>query len=332
MSLTLPEAPGADRAPALGLWSTTDRGRTLAVLIPHKRSERITDVSVSENSRAVQVRITRAALPSADARLVRSIRNVPLDSPLGNRRLTVTWGGEHIPLLRAVPAGNDETHESPSEKAKKELVNLIEKLEPGSALPSERALSEQLEIARMTLRNAVDELTLAGKVSRRRGSGTYVADSKLLCRITPDGVDLDPVAPGAGFGHVHVVRDVVPADDRVAADLDLTPGDLVLHVGRLLLADHRPFGLISRHIPIARLAETPGAPSTMRWFTGRTARAETRMELSTATPPEARMLDLSQVQPMLSWHRTALDGNDVPLERTRVLVRGDRAILDLSGD
>nr|WP_225953824.1 GntR family transcriptional regulator [Kibdelosporangium phytohabitans] len=242
----------------------------------------------------------------------------------------MTWDGEPIPLLQAVPAGVEDGGGSASERAKKELVGLIETLEPGSALPSERALSERLDIARMTLRNAVDELTLAGRVSRRRGSGTYVAESKLLCRITPDGVNLDPVAPGAGFGHVHVVRDVVEADSDVAADLALAPGDLVLHIGRLLLADHRPFGLISRHIPIARLAETPGAPSAMRWFTGRTAREETRIQLSTASPPEARTLDLSQLQPMLAWHKTALDDTGAPLERTRVLVRGDRAILDLS--
>jgi GntR family transcriptional regulator len=33
---------------------------------------------------------------------------------------------------------------------------------------------------------------------------------------------------------------------------------------------------------------------------------------------------------MLAWHRVAVDENEVPLERTRVLARGDRVVLDLS--
>jgi GntR family transcriptional regulator len=317
--------------PALGLWSTAERGRTLVLHLPHKQNDRIADLAVTENSRSVLIDVIRARTATPDRpRLIRSTHTVPLAAPLGNRRLAMTWNGSRIPLLQAVPAGDGEASESAAERAKRQLVSLIDTLEPGSALPSERVLSERLEIARMTLRHAVDELTLAGKVSRRRGSGTYVADSKLLCRITPDGLDLDPASPGAGFGHVHVVRDVVEADEHVAADLAIDPGDLVLHIGRLLLVDHRPFGLVSRHIPIARLAETPGAPSTLRWFTERTSRVDTRIQLSTATPAEARLLELGQVQPMLAWHRVSMDEQDVPLERTRVLARGDRVVLDLS--
>jgi GntR family transcriptional regulator len=317
--------------PALGLWSTAERGRTLVLHLPHEQHDRIADLAVTENSRSVLIDVIRAHCVVPDrSRLIRSTHTVPLSAPLGNRRLAMTWNGCRIPLLQAVPAGSGDASESAAERAKRELTTLIDNLEPGSALPSERVLSERLEIARMTLRHAVDELTLAGKVSRRRGSGTYVADSKLLCRITPDGLDLDPTSPGAGFGHVHVVRDVVEADEPVAGDLGIDRGDLVLHIGRLLLVDHRPFGLVSRHIPIARLAETPGAPSALRWFTERTSRVDTRIQLSTATPAEARLLELGQVQPMLAWHRVSMDEHDVPLERTRVLARGDRVILDLS--
>ncbi len=327
----LTQEEDVDQRPALGLWSTTERGRTLVLHLPHKQNDRIEDVAVTENSRSVLIDVIRTDQPAAGrSRLVRSTHTVPLSAPLGNRRLAMTWNGSRIPLLQAVPAGKGEAAESAAERAKRELISMIDTLEPGSALPSERVLSERLEIARMTLRHAVDELTLAGKVSRRRGSGTYVADSKLLCRITPDGLDLDPAAPGAGFGHVHVVRDCVEADEQVAADLGIDPGDLVLHIGRLLLTDHRPFGLVSRHIPIARMTETPGAPSALRWFSERTARVDTRIQLSTATPAEARLLELGQVQPMLAWHRVSLDEHDVPLERTRVLARGDRVVLDLS--
>jgi DNA-binding GntR family transcriptional regulator len=43
------------------------------------------------------------------------------------------------------------------------------------ALPSERALSEQLDISRVTARKAIDQLVEQGLVVRRRGSGNYIA-------------------------------------------------------------------------------------------------------------------------------------------------------------
>src|SRR3954469_6917254 len=43
------------------------------------------------------------------------------------------------------------------------------------ALPSERLLSEQLEVSRVTARKAIDQLVGQGLVVRRRGSGNYIA-------------------------------------------------------------------------------------------------------------------------------------------------------------
>src|SRR5437588_12328825 len=43
------------------------------------------------------------------------------------------------------------------------------------ALPSERLLSEQLDVSRVTARKAIDQLVGQGMVVRRRGSGNYIA-------------------------------------------------------------------------------------------------------------------------------------------------------------
>ena len=43
------------------------------------------------------------------------------------------------------------------------------------ALPSERALSEQLNVSRVTARKAIDQLVEQGLVVRKRGSGNYIA-------------------------------------------------------------------------------------------------------------------------------------------------------------
>lgn len=52
---------------------------------------------------------------------------------------------------------------------------LLSDLNVGDRLPSERELSESWNVARMTVRRALDDFILEGAVERRQGSGTYVA-------------------------------------------------------------------------------------------------------------------------------------------------------------
>ena len=55
------------------------------------------------------------------------------------------------------------------------LRELIAVSRSGSRLPSERILSSRWGVARMTVRNALDDLVREGLIERRHGSGTYVA-------------------------------------------------------------------------------------------------------------------------------------------------------------
>ena len=52
-------------------------------------------------------------------------------------------------------------------------------LPPDTKLPSERELSRELEISRMTVRRAITELVNEGLLTRRHGSGTYVAKPRV---------------------------------------------------------------------------------------------------------------------------------------------------------
>ena len=50
------------------------------------------------------------------------------------------------------------------------------KLEPGSALPSFRALASELLVSLITVKRAYEELERDGIIFRRQGLGTFVAD------------------------------------------------------------------------------------------------------------------------------------------------------------
>lgn len=105
------------------------------------------------------------------------------------------------------------------------------------ALPSERVLSEQLDVSRVTARKAIDQLVEQGLVVRRRGSGNYIAP-----RIE------QPLSNLSSFSEQLQQRGYVPRSkwlrrELVVADADaqlafgLSPGSKVARLERLRLAD-----------------------------------------------------------------------------------------------
>ena len=60
-------------------------------------------------------------------------------------------------------------------------------LKPGDRLPSATELAEIAEVSSISVRRALDELERAGKITRRQGLGTFVAESRIAS---------DPTRPG----------------------------------------------------------------------------------------------------------------------------------------
>ncbi len=58
-------------------------------------------------------------------------------------------------------------------------------LKPGDKLPSERTLCCLLDISRMTVHRALDNLVQAGLLEKEQGSGTYVASGSQDKSISP---------------------------------------------------------------------------------------------------------------------------------------------------
>ena len=63
---------------------------------------------------------------------------------------------------------------------KEQLRGLVDAGEPGTALPTERELAEQLATSRTTVRQAIAELVVEGLLVRTQGSGTYIAEPRLV--------------------------------------------------------------------------------------------------------------------------------------------------------
>jgi len=81
----------------------------------------------------------------------------------------------------------------------------------GEALPSERQLSEQLDVSRVTVRKALELLMREGVLSRKQGSGTYVAPRIEQPSALLAGFSADLARRGMAPGSVWLEKTIVPA-------------------------------------------------------------------------------------------------------------------------
>jgi GntR family transcriptional regulator len=120
---------------------------------------------------------------------------------------------------------------------------------PGTPLPSEQALSEQLGVSPGTVRRALDELANNNVVERRQGRGTFVAktsESRSILRFFrlcyPDGRRVTPTA-----ANHHVRRRIAHAED--ISRLHLAKNAEVIETKRVRIVDGR--AVISEKIVVA---------------------------------------------------------------------------------
>ena len=212
------------------------------------------------------------------------------------------------------------------------LLAVIDELGEGVALPSERELAERFEVSRVTFRQAVSELVLEGRLVRRQGAGTFVAPPKLVQPLALVSYTEGMRSQGVEPGRYLVTAEHMAADDRLAADLAIGPGEPTLHIERVLLADSERIGLESTYLSARRfpdlLSAFDPATSLYAYLTHQAgivlSHAEERVETVLATPREALLIGTNPAVPMLLLHRLTRDDAGVPVERVRSLYRGDR--------
>jgi GntR family histidine utilization transcriptional repressor len=100
----------------------------------------------------------------------------------------------------------------------------------GDLVPSEQALVRQFGVSRMTVNRAVRELTAEQVLTRRQGSGTYVAPQKYQATLVEIRNIADEVR---ARGHVHAshprLLEQSPAGEALAHQFDLAPGTPLFH-------------------------------------------------------------------------------------------------------
>src|SRR3954447_22844737 len=128
------------------------------------------------------------------------------------------------------------------------VIELIEQLGVGSAIPSERQLSSDLHVSRLTVRAALDDLVREGYLVRRRGAGTFVREPKIAQELTMTSFSEDMRRRGMRPGSRTLSLSTMLAGAFLGRALHVSPSEPIVVAKRLRLADGVTMAIETLHV------------------------------------------------------------------------------------
>jgi len=203
-------------------------------------------------------------------------------------------------------------------------------IKSGDALPSERDLAHKVDVSRVTVRKAVQQLVRDGLLVQRHGSGTFVAPhthrvEQSLSQLTSFAEDM--ARRGMAVTSLWLDRGIFDPSPEETVALGLSPGERVSRVARLRLSDAMPLA-IERAALSAQVLPDPHRVGTSLYAhldkTGhRPVRAIQRIRAASLGADDARLLELPAGAAALHIERISYLASGRVIEFTRSIYRGD---------
>ncbi len=153
------------------------------------------------------------------------------------------------------------------------LLEILGAMSYGERLPAERELAERLDVSRMTLRRAMDDLVVEGVVARRRGAGAFLTRPRLSRRLAMTSFTEDMIRRGRVPSTRTLEFRQRKADRALSQRLRVPIGEQVFAFSRLRLGRRRAHG--------DRAVRDPAAPVVPA------SRPKTWRDRGTASSPTA---------------------------------------------
>jgi GntR family transcriptional regulator len=203
---------------------------------------------------------------------------------------------------------------------------------PGSLLPSERTLAEELGVSRTTLRHALRELADAGVLEPAPQRGWFVA--RAFISEGPNvlmGFSEGAAARGltAGSRLVSVLRR--PCSFEVAEVLGIPPASEVIDLELVRTLDGLPVAVQSLSLPQRLVpdldSETLSDTSLYRLIAEKygltPSRCDYTLQADSATEHVAELLEIAVGSPVLVGHEVTVDTEDRVMAAGQMIYRGD---------
>lgn len=205
---------------------------------------------------------------------------------------------------------------------------------PRSAIPSERQLEGLYHLSRTTIREAIDHLVQQGYLYREHGRGTFVSPQKLQkgwMELTSFSEDL--IKRGMQPGQIILNLETLVPSPKILQRLELAPGSLVTRIERVRLGNDKPIGLQTSYLALPdgqmiTYEELENSGSLYRILSERfhlyPTEADETLEVTVASPEEARLLEVTAGAPLLLSERVMFSQERRPIEFVKILYRGDK--------
>ena len=245
-------------------------------------------------------------------------------------------------------------HVTTTNEVLRELTTLCATLgqEGEDRLPPERTLAKELNASRSTVRRALRMLAQDGviTVARGRSGGAFLVDlhhpervpqiahgcniNRRLTEIA--GYNEMLLEQGIDVGNRVLALELENPEAHIAAQLEIDVAEPVVSLLRLRLADCAPLSLERMYLSFRRfptlLDEGLGGAESMyglleERYGVSIASVEEQIEIGTASPQAAHLLAIEPGDAVLAIQRLARDTDDLPVECSFDIFRGDRTSL-----
>lgn len=188
---------------------------------------------------------------------------------------------------------------------------------PGDKLPRDEDLAQELGCARTTVHRAMQDLSLAGLVERKRKGGTHVKSDPVTRATFDIPITRREVEQrGSKYGYQLIQRSVELTPPAIMARFGLPTAIKMMRVKALHLSDNRPFILEDRWIDIRSnpdiLEVDLTTQSANEWLVLHKpySRLDLRFYAMNATGEIAKHLDTPDTSAVLVIERTTWFGAD----------------------
>lgn len=222
--------------------------------------------------------------------------------------------------------------ETKQSETRTHVLDMIEQLGVGEAIPSERQLSTTFGVSRLTVRAALDELVREGLLVRRHGSGTFVSEPKIAQELTMTSFTEDMQRRGMTPASRTLDLRIAPAGAHLGRLLHVSPSEPVVIISRLRLADRETMAIETLHV---RETLVPGLSARdlerqsfyellLERYGVDVVGGRQTIEPTVTNETESEALGVPLHSPAFLFERTTRSSAGEIVEYVRSLYRGDR--------
>jgi GntR family transcriptional regulator len=225
------------------------------------------------------------------------------------------------------------------------LISAIESGEwqSGQRLPNEDKLAESFGVSKVTVRQALRDLSEVGYIRREQGRGTFVSRPK----VDQGPRELTSFSEEMRRHHLTASSRILErfetgTSDRVAEALQIPVGEHVFVLKRLRLADGEPMAIQTAHIPVklvpglvvADLENVSLYELLLSRYGLQPSSARETYSAIAVEPATSELLRVPRGAAALAVERVTYLATGKPFEFVQSLVRGDRysIILELEAN